>query len=968
MKLVRAVGITAVLAVGLMGSLDGMAQARSASSRSANTFEADFVPMSVAEAAATGGSARITRHNPSLSASDVANLVHDETARVSATGRVMFVDPVVQPFGPLTPTAIAPQEASIPLANTFLLHSHPGSNRTIYLDFTGHTVPADTVWDDSTTANAEEVALGSRFGCALSTTGFVRCWGDNSDGQIGAGYSLPTTFTDPYPVSDLSAVSTIAAGEKSACAVRDDGTVWCWGDNSFGQLGDGTQTDRNYPVQVSGISTAIDVAVGSLHACAILSGGSVACWGAGGLGQLGNGTTPSLSMSPVPVSTIATAQSIDAGGMTTCAVLSGGEVNCWGEAVSYQLGDGQTVASSTPVTVSGIGNATSVSVSLTSTSGDGSSYTVDRTHSHACAVLSTGAVKCWGYGGHYATGSGSATTVSSITTVAGISNAVSVSADGGSTCATLADGTVKCWGSNEAHQLSPTNGDVSSPTLVKATGTPTVTTLTGVSRAYTSGTFSCVISTDAAVLCWGGDYREQLGNGGYTTSTNYPAVNGTPLVAGVYPAFTVDGSASFSDAEKRMIISAWQAVAEDYAPFNVDVTTEEPSDDAITRSSVSDTTYGTRALISAGNSSWNPDTCGCGGIAFIDVFNQYPSGTYTHPRLQPAFAFAGPETSQFPSPGKYISDIASHEVGHTLSLLHDGDSSQPTPGDREYFLGLGDGKNWAPIMGGGYYNSIVQWSKGDYAVATQTQDDLVCVVLNGCATNSGGLTPVSDEIGTSIANARTISTTPISGVIGTPTDKDWFTVTVTNGSLGVYSYAPTINTNLDTSLTLLDSRGDTILSTDAPSTMTESGNGLGTWPITGMDGVMNVTLPNGKYFIVLDGVGRTGGYSEYGSLGQYSIKTRAPVTIGIPTRHNPTISGTLRKGKTLTVNYGTWSPRVTFTQRWLRDGVAISGATGKTYTLKTADVGHKISVRIVGTKTNYSNAVGYSAQTARITN
>lgn len=290
---------------------------------------------------------------------------------------------------------------------------------------------------------------------------------------------------------------------------------------------------------------------------------------------------------------------------------------------------------------------------------------------------------------------------------------------------------------------------------------------------------------------------------------------GNPAVAGDYPAFTMDGSLAFSQPEKLAIINAWAAVAEDYAMFDVNVTTEFPGDDAITRSSLSDSTFGTRALVTGGNLAFNPTECGCGGIAYTDVFDESidsAKGSYYgigHEEWQPAFAFfTDDHAATFNTPataGKFLSDVVSHEVGHNLSLLHDGSFEDSNRDDEfvdnddngrddvtddiwtKYFMGTGDGQNWAPIMGAGYDNGVVQWSDGDYGTAanpsTNREDDISEIVATG-------LNLLPDEPNNSTGSATLISGNPVDGVIGRRTDVDWFKVTVTNRTLGLYSGPP----------------------------------------------------------------------------------------------------------------------------------------------------------------------------------
>ena len=142
------------------------------------------------------------------------------------------------------------------------------------------------------------------------------------------------------------------AGGSHTCAVRADGTVACWGDNSYGQLGDGTNVDSTAPVAVTGIANAISISSGFNYTCAARSDNSVACWGANGSGQLGDGTIVDSSI-PVTVTGLTNATSVAAGSSHTCAVRSDDSVACWGANGSGQLGDGTNTESSAPVTVAG---------------------------------------------------------------------------------------------------------------------------------------------------------------------------------------------------------------------------------------------------------------------------------------------------------------------------------------------------------------------------------------------------------------------------------------------------------------------------------------------------------------------------------------------------------------------------------------------------------------------------------------
>jgi alpha-tubulin suppressor-like RCC1 family protein len=292
------------------------------------------------------------------------------------------------------------------------------------------------------------ISAGSDFTCALTGAGAVKCWGSNFDGELGNG----TTTDSPTPVdvSGLaSGVVAISAGPRAACALTAAGAAKCWGDNGFGQLGDGTTTDRSTPVDVSGLSggvVAID-AESYGHTCALSSGGAVKCWGWNRYGQLGNGTTTDSSTAVDVTGLSSGVVAISVGGVHTCALTRAGAVKCWGNnSWAGQLGDGTTIDRLTPVAVVGLGSRVSA-ISA------GGYYT--------CAVTSAGAARCWGSNTDGQLGDGTDIDRMTPVDVSGLASGVSaISAasndtadDVDHTCALMNDGAVKCWGYNGSGQL-----------------------------------------------------------------------------------------------------------------------------------------------------------------------------------------------------------------------------------------------------------------------------------------------------------------------------------------------------------------------------------------------------------------------------------------------------------------------------------------------------------------------------------
>jgi alpha-tubulin suppressor-like RCC1 family protein len=367
-----------------------------------------------------------------------------------------------------------------------------------------------------------DVDVGFRHACVVWSDGGASCWGRDCDGQLGDAPTttceddetralLPVAVLDADGRTPLGGVDELALGQAHSCARRDD-TVWCWGDDARGQLGDGGGAAASaVPVQVlrqdgEPLTGVAQLASGALHVCALDADGVIWCWGDNKNLQTGE---------PDPeVETVVAARALDlpapmrrirAGGKHTCAVDADHTVWCWGKGDSGQLGDGDAdrVDHATPVQV--IDSTLAVLGPIGALAGGGGLL-----GGFSCAAHRTGeGLWCWGENAEHQLGdSTDATTpgVSSTTAVAGLLDDVVITqldAGGAFACARSAVDTVYCWGANGLGQLGDVDATAIGPREV----------LGGAVTMSSGSASSCALTSDGRVLCWGDNTDGQLGDG-----------------------------------------------------------------------------------------------------------------------------------------------------------------------------------------------------------------------------------------------------------------------------------------------------------------------------------------------------------------------------------------------------------------------------------------------------------------------
>ena len=413
----------------------------------------------------------------------------------------------------------------------------------VILALVGSVLTVGAGWSlPAAAATTPYVSAGGLSTCFLEAVGTVQCWGENQYGQLGDG--TYTASVQPMAVAGLPPASSIAAGDEVTCAIAAS-AAWCWGRDNYGQLGNASTAPRvNTPVQVAGGLAFKQVSVkGDVFACGVTVANQAYCWGHNSDGELGDGTTTDSDV-PVAVSLArASVVQISAGDEHACALLSTGAVWCWGDNADGQLGDGTTVSSDKPVQVTGLSGVGVIAAGEDDT----------------CAINATSeGLSCWGLNNFSQLGDGTTTNRTTPVPVAGLSSGVNqVSAGYEQTCAivTVASPQAECWGANGYGQVGvgSLSTSVKVPTVVVGLVTNPASGQGGPAQISAGGWHTCAVLALGPVECWGRNSMGQIGDG--TKGTRVLPT----LVVGLYagPQAVSEGWAGGCALEQSLEARCW---------------------------------------------------------------------------------------------------------------------------------------------------------------------------------------------------------------------------------------------------------------------------------------------------------------------------------------------------------------------------------------------------------------------------
>lgn len=413
--------------------------------------------------------------------------------------------------------------SSTQLTGTAPAGSSPGFKDVVVTTSAGTATCAGCFTYAAIQMRPEQLDAGAYHTCGITEDGAMQCWGWNGYGQLGTGSMLgPQSCGDGAPCSTLPvAVSggltftAVAAGGWHTCGLASGGVPYCWGDNQYGELGNGTSLPDSTPHAVGGGLTFITLAVGTMHSCGLTGTGLAYCWGVNDVGELGSGSTV-WSNTPVAVSGGLVFKALVATDRNTCGLTGSGVAYCWGDNTYGVLGNGSTTG---PQQCSYGGQSWACSTVPVPVSGGFTFAALTSNGGHTCGLTGSGVAYCWGANAGGELGNGTITNSSTPVAVNGSLTFSRLAAGTSHTCGVTASGVAYCWGRNADGQLGTGSTDPS-VTPVAVSGDLTFTALTA-GMAHT-----CGLTGGGVAYCWGYNGSGDLGNGTTISSSTPVAVTG----------------------------------------------------------------------------------------------------------------------------------------------------------------------------------------------------------------------------------------------------------------------------------------------------------------------------------------------------------------------------------------------------------------------------------------------------------
>jgi len=842
-----------------------------------------------------------------------------------------------------------------------------------------------------------EVALSTKHGCLLLADRTVKCWGAGSEGQLGLGYSLSETSSlNAQVVTDIEDVRQLSTGGSNSCALLGNTSVYCWGLNSNGNVGDGTtgQSDaralyRYSPVQAQDLNGAIQVSTAAKHSCALLDDATVKCWGSNAYGQLGTATYADSAI-PVKVKSLTGVTKISAGAYHTCALLNTKTVKCWGANGNNQLGDGTNRDKTAPVSVSGLTGVESIWASAEGM--------------HTCALLSTKTVKCWGDNQYGQLGNGTSVRPSSPVVVTGLTNAVSLATGANHTCAVKIDNSVVCWGKNhvgqlgdgaQTNQLSPVTAitikymtNKGAPKIVGSSRVGSVITVdsgywdSGVTLSYRwirdgiylegnrNPTFELMPrDTDSEIsveVTASKDGFEVLSNVSPSVSVALaefsevgdPSISGSGYLGSVLSVDpgVWDAGVTFTYQWLRDSVPVQGAVSSFYSLRQVDL------DSAVSVRLIG-AKYGYRSIekesssvsvdLAEFSSVGDPVVSGSGYLGSVLSVDPgvWDSGvTFTYQWLRDGVAIQG-AVSSFYSLRQVDLDsaVSVHVVGSKDGFRTVEKDSSPVTATLAEFSSVGD----PVVSGSGYLGSVLSVDPGvwDSGVTFTYQWLRDCIAIDGATSQKYSVSledlgsQISAEISASKVYFRSIS----------------LTTTALDIDLKIPGSPCKVGAQLSSTENLLYM--STISGSAKLGQKLKAKNGL--WP-SGyklcsfwVSGSQLISGANGSTYSIQDkDINKDLQHVVIGTdkTGSSFLSFSFPLRVLAPTFENaktPSIIGLARVGSKLVAKTSMWGPGVSLQYQWLRNGESIRTASPTVYLPTAVDYGATLSVRVCGYKHLY---------------